>query len=272
MRLLIPYCLIFTLLSLLPSCGGDAVSDAGRPLAEVVRQMTPNATLEGVEPRITAAMTRSFLRKDAGPLEKLREEIVSVQGEEYGHLVTYWASFVDFQLAVFSDAHEDTSGSEVAVNRGIATLEAIKGKNVEELNLLAFLQGFSTQFVSAAEQVKISKQAKANLSASMKLNPDNLRTQYVAGCLDFYIPQEYGGQKVAKIHLNKATTLPANVIDSPYLPTWGKAEAYELLVRYYAARGEVDIARKTLNEGLALYPDDHQLSQLVSENGYSSSY
>lgn len=266
MRLLLPYCLILVLLSLLPSCGDDVVSDAGRPLAEIVRQITPNETLEGVEPRITAAMTRSFLRKDPGPLDKLRSSIVAVKGEEYHRLVGYWSAFVDFQLAVFHDNHEAPDESKTAINRGIATLEAVEGKNVEELNLLAFLQGFSTQFADEAEQIRISDRAQANVSAAMKLNPDNLRTQYVTGCLDFYTPAEYGGQQVAKIHLTKATELPANAIDSPYLPTWGKAEAYELLVRYYSAQGEVEIARQTLDEGLALYPDDHQLSELVSQS------
>lgn len=266
MRLLLPYCLLFTLLSILPACGDNAVTDAGRPMAEIVRQITPNATLEGVEARITEAMTRSFLRKDPGPLDKLRAEITAVEGEEYSRLVDYWSSFTDFQLAVFANSHDDATGSQLAVNRGINTLEAIDEKNVEELNLLAFLQGFSTLFVDEREQIKISDRAQANVAAAMKINPDNLRTQYVTGCLDFYVPEEYGGQKVAQIHLSKATSLPANAIDSPYLPTWGKAEAYELLVRFYSAKGDVETARQTLDEGLALYPDDHQLSELVSQS------
>lgn len=265
MRLLFTYSFLFTLLSLLPSCGQDqAVADAGRPMAEIVRQITPNETLEGVEKRITKAMTRSFLRNDSGPLDELRAEIVAVKDPEYTRLVAYWASYLDFQLAVFANIHDDVARSKTAVTRGIETLEAIEGKNVEELNLLAFLQGFSIEFADGEELIDISDRAHANVATAMKLNPDNLRTQYVTGCLDFYTPAEYGGQKVAQIHLTKATTLPANAIDSPYLPTWGKAEAYELLVRYYSAKGEVETARKTLDEGLALYPDDHQLSELVS--------
>jgi len=267
MRLLLTYCLLFTVLSVLPSCSGNtAVSDTGRPLAEVARQITPNTVLEGIEPRITKAMTRSFLRQDPGPLNRLRTDVNAVEGEEYERLVSYWSSFIDFQLSVFHSEHDELDAGKSAVDRGVATLESVEGKNVEELNLLAFLQGFSTKFADEREQIQISDRAQANIAAAMKLNPDNLRTQYVTGCLDFYTPAEYGGQKVAEIHLAKAISLPANAIDSPYLPTWGKAEAYELMVRYYSAKGDIETARKTLDEGLALYPDDHQLSELVSSS------
>lgn len=248
------------------SCG-DAAAPPQRPLAEVVRHIKPNATLEGIEPRITAATNRAFMRRSASPLLELRDEITSVKGAEYERLVSYWAAFTDFQLGVFGTNHDDVAGAKTAIERGINLLENVPGKNAEELSLLAFLQGFSTKFATDAEVIAISDEAHANISAAIKLNPDNLRTQYVLGCLDFYTPKEYGGGKVAKIHLSRATNLPANSIDSPYLPSWGKAEAYELLVRYYTAEGQLDVAEATLEEGLALYPDDHQLSLLVSAEG-----
>jgi len=249
--------------ALFTSCGEDTPPPR-RPLAEVVRQIEPNAILEGIEPRITAATNRSFMRRSATPLTELREEIVSVKGAEYKRLVSYWSAFTDFQIGVFATNHSNNPDAKKAVARGIATLESVEGKNAEELSLLAFLQGFSTKFATDAEMISISDNAQKNIKTAIRLNPDNLRSQYVFGCLDFYTPKEYGGGKVAKIHLSRATNLPANSINSPYLPSWGKAEAYELLVRHYTAEGQLDVAEATLREGLALYPDDHQLSLLVS--------
>ncbi|TXF87116.1 hypothetical protein FUA23_18665 [Neolewinella aurantiaca] len=258
------YLSAFLLLGALFNSCGDDTPPPRRPLAEVVRQIQPNATLEGIEPRITAATNRAFMRKSASPLTDLRDEITSVKGAEYERLVSYWAAFTDFQIGVFGNSHNDDAGAKAALDRGIALLESVERKNAEELSLLAFLQGFSTEFASDTEVIGISDKAQANIAAAMKLNPDNLRTQYVLGCLDYYTPKEFGGGKVAKIHLSRATNLPANSIDSPYLPSWGKAEAYELLVRHYTAEGQLDVAEATLEEGLALYPDDHQLSLLVS--------
>ncbi|MEO0734256.1 MAG: hypothetical protein AAFZ52_15580 [Bacteroidota bacterium] len=260
-----PFFIVFLVLAGFTACAPDQPQATSRPLAEVVRQINPNPVLEGIEPRIRAAMNRSFLRKDAGPLTDIQQELSTVSSPQYARLVNYWSAYLDFQLAVFEKFHDNPTGSQTAIERGIATLDEAAEKNVEELNLLAFMLGFSTQFAEQATQIAISDRAQANVAAAMALNPDNLRTQYVTGCLDYYTPAEYGGRQMAEIHLRKATALPANAINSPYLPTWGKAEAYELLVKYYQETGRGTQAKNVLDEGLALYPDDHQLSLLYTE-------
>lgn len=244
------------------SCGEDQAANVQPPLASIIGELPPNATLAGIEASITEATNQSFFNVDASPLEKLHQEINAVNTPGYDRLVAYWSAYNDFQTAIFYLKNEQPAESERTVRRGIDALAAIEGKNAEELSLQAFLQGFAIQFNTGMASARAANEAMASIEAARKLNPDNLRTQYVLGSLDFYTPAEYGGGKKAEGYLVKAISLPEQVVASDYLPSWGKAESYELLVRHYKAAAEDAVASRYLEEGLSQFPDNYQLSSL----------
>jgi len=224
------------------ACGTDSSTAVQAPLAEVVK------TLFGY---------------DEAPLAEIRQEISEVPGKDYSRLVAYWTAYTDFQTAIFRMKTNDKAGSEAVARRGIATLEAVSGKNAEELALQSFIEGFVIQFTDGVESARAAQVSAEHIAAAHELNPDNLRVQYVMGSMDYYTPAEYGGGEQAEQFLTRAITLPEQTGASSALPTWGKAGAYELLVRHYSNAADAAKAERFLQEGLDKYPNDYLLTAMA---------
>lgn len=247
------------------ACGNDAAMEVQAPLAEIVQDLPANATLEGIQARVDNATNESFFGYDAAPLEELRQEINEVRGAEFERLVAYWTAYTDFQTAIFKMKTNDRSGSEAVARRGIARLRAVEGKNAEELALLAYIEGFVIPFTEGVESARAAKTATEHIQRAVELNPENLRVQYVLGSMDYYTPAKYGGGKKAEGCLVKAIALPEQSAPNAYLPSWGKPAAYELLVRHYSEAADEATAARLLEEGLAQYPDDYQLTAMAEK-------
>lgn len=255
----------FALGLLITACGTDAVSNVQAPLAEVVKELPANHTLDGIQAKIENAADESFFGVDAAPLDDIRQEINEVQGADYERLVAYWTAYTDFQTAIFKMKTNEPAASEAAARRGVAALDAIDGKNAEELALQSFIEGFTIQFTDGVASAKAAQAAAANIEKAYELNPENLRVQYVMGSMDYYTPAEYGGGEKAEGYLTKAISLPQQEVTSTYLPSWGKAGAYELLVRHYSAAADQATAQRFLEEGLQQFPDDYLLASLADK-------
>lgn len=233
--------------------------------AAEVSNLQADDPLANIEKRISTAMTRSFMRRSIVPLTEIRKEIESLKSPEYQRLVTYWLAHTDFQTAIFYLTAKDKANCEVVTKRGIKLMQGVKSKNSEEYALLAYLQGFSIQFAKGMGAAKISKSATSNAQAAVKLNSENLRGYYVLGSLNYYTPKAYGGGKKVEEYLTKAISLPANKRNNPYLPSWGKAESYELLVRQLRKEDRLQEANGYLEKGLDLFPDNYQLNSLAAK-------
>lgn len=250
---------------LFAACGNDAGTDVQAPLAEVVKTIPANATLDGVQARIENASNESFFGYDDAPLASIRQEISEVRGSEYSRLVAYWTAYADFQTAIFKMKTNDRSGSEAIARRGIAALDAIEGKNAEELALQAYIEGFVIPFTEGVESARAAQAATDHVNEAYALNPENMRVQYVMGSMDYYTPAEYGGGEKAEHFLTKAIALPEQATNSGYLPSWGKAGAYELLVRHYSDAADEATAQRFLQEGLQQFPDDYLLTAMAEK-------
>lgn len=232
---------------------------------EIAQRIQTDSTLYEIQVRIDKAFNRCFMRNQVEPLLELRTEVQGVRGKEYERLVAYWTAYIDYYIAVFYIKDDLKKESQSAINKGIDQLDAISSKNSEELALLSHLKSFAVQFHSGFGAAKASNQAKAAGQEAIKLDANNLRANLVLGSLDFYTPKMYGGGKKVEAYLSKAIELPEAPVKNPYLPTWGKEQAYELLVRYYIQENRVDDARRTLKKGLELFPDSYQLNSLVAK-------
>lgn len=234
--------------------------------AAEVRDLQADDPLANIEDRIGTAMTRSFMRRSIVPLTEIRKELEGLSKPEYKRLVDYWMAHTDFHTAIYYLTAKDQENCEAVTRRGISLMKSVKSKNSEEYALLAYLQGFSIQFAKGLGAAKVSKTANANANAAVRLDEENPRGYYVQGSLNFYTPKQYGGGKKVVQLLTKAISLPANKRNNPYLPSWGVAESYELLVRQLRKEGRDTEAADYLNEGLDLYPDHYQLNSLVKRS------
>lgn len=221
----------------------------------------PDDALKNVEQRINTAMSYAFMKRSISYLTDLRAEIAAVDQPEQKRLATYWTAYTDFQITIYQLKSRKTDEAVAILNNAIRAVNALDNKNAEELTLLAYLQDFAVQFVAADEREALSKVASDNVKKALSLDDTNMRANYVYGRQQFYD----GEAEAAETLLKKAISLPANPVGDDTQPGWGKADTYELLVRYYLRQGRNAEAKTTLNTALKRYPDNYQLSVLVPE-------
>ncbi len=92
-----------------------------------------------------------------------------------------------------------------------------------------------------------------------------MRAYYIAGSSDYYTPEKYGGGKKVAQHLHKAIELPTQKMPNAYLPSWGKAEAYEILIKWYIRKEKWDLAKEYFQQGVKEFPENYQLNQLAAK-------
>jgi len=171
-------------------------------------------------------------------------------------LSTYWWAYSKYYEAVFYLKTNYRAKSEATVQEGIEVLSKLKGKNSEDYALLALMQNFSMQFIANVMKLGVlSGKVDENIGKAIKLNSNNLRAYYVAASCDFYTPEEYGGGKKAEEYLLKAITLDAQPVKDAGLPSWGKDQAYQMLISLYLKKGDRKSAKKYSDEAKILFPE-----------------
>jgi tetratricopeptide (TPR) repeat protein len=251
---------ILTLLCCLMLSGAPLYANDSSP-ADLMVAVDSDDVLEGIEARITTALNNSFMKWDISYLENIRAEIAGVETPEHQRLVTYWTAYTDFNIAIFKLKGRQAEAATGILKDAIVSLNALDEMDDEELSLLAHLQDFYVQFVPEDQRKELSASAAANVDLALEKADDNMRANYVRGRISFYDKEDQSVEK----SLQKAIELPANKTGSTYLPSWGKAEAYELLVQFYLKESRNDEAGQVLNTALELFPDNYQLSVLVNK-------
>jgi hypothetical protein len=126
------------------------------------------------------------------------------------------------------------------------------------------LQGFDIQF-KGMKAMFISSSIKKNIKKAIAIDSMNLRAYYGYASNDFHTPEKYGGGKEAEAYLLKAVSLSAQKIKNDYLPSWGKEESYEMLIKLYIKKEKWDLAKKYFQEGIVAYPESYTINQLASK-------
>ena len=228
---------------------------------EVQKQDT---LLKGIQEKIYNAFVASLMARDNKKLSGLSAELDRLYKDKKQNLVRYWQAYLQFYSSIYYLKKGDKKTAEKEIDKGIAWLKEMKRKNSEDYALLAMLQGFSLQF-KGMKAMFISGEIKKNAQAAIALDSTNLRGYYVYASNDFYTPEKYGGGKECEKYLLKAVSLPAQKIKNDYLPSWGKEESYEMLIKYYIGKERWNDAKKYYREAIKLFPDSYILGQLASK-------
>lgn len=194
------------------------------------------------------------------PLKELSNELEKRYNQKNENSILYWRSYLQFYIAIYYLNIGDKTTSEKEIDKGIDWMDKMNNKNAEDYALLALLQGFGIQF-KTYRAMFISRDISKNLKKSLELDPKNLRAHYVYASNDFHTPSIYGGGKKAEAYLLKALTLPPQKIKANNLPSWGKEEAYELLVRVYIKENRWSLAKRYYNEGLEKFPESETIKK-----------
>ena len=218
--------------------------------------------LSGIQQKIFNAFVQANIKKAASPLLQLRDSIDGIAQQNNTKLLTYWQAYLQYYLSIFHLTQEDKAASEDAIDSAVELLDDLKNKNSEDYALLTLVESFSIQF-KGFRAMFISNSVKKNGKKALSLEPKNIRAHFVMASSDFYTPEKYGGGKKAEALLLKAIELPEQLNKNPYLPSWGKQESYELLVKHYLKTDQKDKAKKYCKEGIALFPENYGLGKLA---------
>ncbi|MFA8434844.1 MAG: hypothetical protein ACEPOZ_10050 [Marinifilaceae bacterium] len=221
--------------------------------------------LDGIQARIEAAFVEALRQKEMEPLLMLERQIVAKRKEHEHRLLVYWQAYVDYYMSIAFLQLDDRKKAEKRIFKAIDRMETVEQKSTEDLALLAYAQSFSCQFRPGIVIPFISKKLRNNCKEAIALDSLNLRAYFVLGSNDFYTPEAFGGGKICEGMLLKAIALPEQKVENAFLPSWGKMDAYELLIRWYIRKKEWKLAQKYYQEAIGQYPQSYMIRKLAAK-------
>ncbi len=231
-----------------------------------LRNIQQNDTLlNNIEQKVYNAFVKDLLNQADSELVSLEQSLLALNKIKNNGIIVYWYSYTCYYHSIFSLTQNDLKKTEKFNDKGIEKLEEVNPKNSEHYALLALMESFSIKYSSVGKIPFISASLKKNAEKAIELDSLNLRAYYVLGSNDFYTPEQYGGGKKTEGYLKRAIRLNIQSINNPYLPSWGKSLAYEMLVRYYIKHNLLDEAKKYYQEAKGLFPNDYMIKRLQSE-------
>lgn len=221
--------------------------------------MTENDGLEQMESRIQTAFYQSFMQQSTAELDGIIGELEKMPVNVW---TDYWLAYAQFRKALFHIAQNDAEKSEEIAEAALETVANTKEKTSEHYALQAMIHSFTIQFMRGIQAGVASQKVSSTLKKAKKLDDKNLRAYFVMGSQDFYTPEQYGGGKKVEEFLTQAIELEDQYHDNPVLPTWGKDEAYELLLQFYIKKEQYEKAKTLFQEASAAYPNNYRLMQI----------
>ena len=223
-----------------------------------------DSLLVDIQSKIYNAFVKDRMSQKNDALNELSIQLENLYKAKNQNLILYWRSYLQFYSSINYLIKGDNKSAENKINNAIELIESIEKKYSEDYALLAMLQSFSIQF-NPMNAMYISVDSKKNVNSAISLDSTNLRAWYVFASNDFYTPEQYGGGKEAEKYLLKAISLPAQKIKNDYLPSWGKEESYEMIIKLYIKKEKWDLAKKYFRDGIAAFPKSYVINQLASE-------
>lgn len=231
----------------------------------LIQDVADQNLLNGIEQKIFQSFVSSITTQKDEQLQSLKKELATLQKQRNQNIIAYWQGYLAYYHAIFALQTGKKDLAETYTDEGIELLDNLKNKNSEDYAMLALLQSFSTQFKSGFKAPFISSTVKGNTEKAMALDKDNLRAYYVYANSDFYTPEQYGGGKEAEQYLLKAIALQPQKVPNAMLPSWGKEEAYEMLIKFYIRKEKWEQAKKYFQEASTNYPNNYNISKLAAK-------
>lgn len=225
-----------------------------------------SSVLYNIESKIHTSLAFAFEQKDITQLNAMQRALYAerVNHSDNVGLYNYWLSYIDyFKTVVFM--HDEPELASDMVDEGIKRLkDSVLSRNSEDQALLGMLLALSITFHPGIRASVIQNEIEARCKKSVELDSENPRPYYVLGSSDFYTAAMFGGGKKCEKYLLQALERPAQRIANPYLPSWGREGAYELLIKYYLdMKKQPEKAREYFKRAHKEYPNSYLINQLA---------
>jgi tetratricopeptide (TPR) repeat protein len=220
-----------------------------------------DSLLYNIQEKVYGAFLASFQDRGTARLVEIESHLKAFPVQN--QLTSYWIAYAKYCEAIYYIKFQEKKKCREELDSAIGILEKVTDKNTETYALLAYIQSFSIQFSSGMAVAALSKKVRKNAEKAIELDSMNVRAWFILASNDYYTPPAFGGGKKCEAWLLKAISLEEQTIPNPYMPSWGKSEAYQLLISYYINNKDYSKAKDYLNTALSLYPDDYMINQYV---------
>lgn len=220
-----------------------------------------NATLFGavlgngdnsIQVSLDNSLEKAITEKSITPLAKAEKEMASKKG----NLWTYWKAYVQMCKSVYFISVNQFDEARKALDIGIGMLEKNDNITTEDYALLAYMQSQAIRYTKGMESGVLVAKSRKNAKFSITKDANNIRGWVVLAMIDYYTPKQFGGKEKCEEYLLKAITLPSQSVKNAYRPSWGKVEAYSLLLAYYNEMGCTDKVRKYYQMAIKEFPNE----------------
>ncbi|CEN53138.1 conserved exported hypothetical protein [Capnocytophaga canimorsus] len=202
-----------------------------------IQSVENSFTLNGIQQKIEKSLGEAFASKNGLMLEKLEKQLS--ENKENNQWNLYWKSYLHLYQTIFYLKTDNKEKASEYNRKSIDILQDKKDKNAEDYALLANNLSLSFVFMkNQMEAMQIDAEIRENLQKGFRLEKENPRLYYVEGNYDSNTPKQYGGGKKVETSLLKAISLPEPNQNSDHLPTWGKREAYQSLLKWYSSENQ----------------------------------
>jgi IS1 family transposase len=220
-----------------------------------------DSLLYNIQEKVYGAFLASFQDRGTARLVEIESRLKAFPVQN--QITSYWLAYAKYYEAVYHIKFKEKKQCQKELASAISILEKVTNKNSEIYALMAFIQSFSIQFSGGMAVASLSAKVKKNAEKAIEIDSSNLRAWYVLASNDYYTPLAFGGGKKCEEYLLKAISLEEQAIPNPYMPSWGKSDAYHLLIGYYIDKEDYGKAKDYLNDALTLYPDNYMINQYV---------
>ncbi len=221
--------------------------------------------MENIQNKIEKAFATAFQEKSPKKMEQLQFQLSNIYKKNPKNIVLYWRAYLQYYSAIYYLVQKNREQSEEEIDKAVEWLEDMKNKNSEDYALLSLTQGFAIQFKSMLKKITMSSKIAKNGKQAIEKDSLNIRGYYAYASNDFYRPEKFGGGKEVEKYLLKAITLPGQKIKNSYMPSWGKAKSYEMLIKWYIRKENREKAKHYYNEAVKLYPNNYSIKNLQTQ-------
>lgn len=242
------------------------VSQTTKAIPPTVLYQTVKAeSQDTIQEQIKTTYQASIPTNTTTQMQTLIDELSIKFKATHNPLYLYWTAYARYYNSKIYSSRKDKKNAYRQIKKAIEDLESIDSKNAEDHALLSMLYSSSCQYVTFPKVIFTSKKAMKHAEQALKQDNNNLRVYYVMANNDYYRPERHGGGKVVEKHALKALSIQNKKSKNSNQPTWGREEAYELIIKYYIKKKDIPKAKKYADQGLLEYPRSIPLNKLKQQ-------
>lgn len=225
----------------------------------ILLAQTTTLNLSSIEDRVLSA-SENLSSNKTGTLIALIDSLNTWRKNSNERFLNYWYCYSHYRLSTFY-IRSNKSASKKSCETAIKVLESMNNKNSEEYVLLGSLISFSINFFPG-KAGSLSPLARSYYDKAIELDVQNMRAYYAIARSDYYKPVEFGGGKIVEQNLLKALSLKSKHSENPISPSWGREDAYVLIINFYKREERKQDALIFCKRALNEFPQSSQLKAI----------